>query len=81
MKKVAHTDFKDLYKDLNCKIFGHKFELTKSYETNRKEFCCANCKRQFTTDPYGNVSPLTKKMKRLNEAMELFYLKRLQRSH
>ncbi len=81
MKKVARSDIKDLYKDLNCKLFGHRFELMKEYKTHRKEFNCANCNRKFTTDPYGNVAPLTKKMKRLNEAMELFYTKRLSRSH
>ena len=81
MLKARPSDFKNFYKELNCKFFGHRFKLIKSYKTNRKEFNCIICNKEFTTDPDGKLSPLTKKMKRLNEAMELFYLKKLSRSH
>lgn len=76
MLKLARSKIRDFYKGLNCRLFGHKYKLIKAYKTNRKEFSCINCGGQYTTDPDGNISPLTQKRRRLNEAMELFYNKK-----
>ena len=62
---------------LSCKIFGHKYRITKRYESNLKEFECAHCKKQFTLDGYGHYTPLTPKLKKVNEVFESFYTKKL----
>lgn len=62
---------------LSCKIFGHKYRITKRYESNLKEFECAHCKKQFTLDGYGHYTPLTPKLRRVNEVYENFYTKKL----
>lgn len=62
---------------LGCKIFGHKFRIIKRYESNIKEFECAQCKRQYTLDGYGRYTPLTPKLKRINQVYENFYLRKL----
>jgi len=65
------------FSNLQCKVFGHKYRITKRYESNIKEFECANCKKQFTLDGYGHYTPLTPKLRRINEVYENFYTRRL----
>ena len=65
------------FSDLQCKIFGHKYRITKRYSSNIKEFECARCKKQFTLDGYGHFTPLTPKLRRINEVYENFYTRRL----
>lgn len=62
---------------ISCKLFGHKYRITKRYESNLKEFECAHCKKQFTLDGYGHYTPLTPKLKKVNEVYESFYTKKL----
>lgn len=62
---------------LSCKIFGHKYRIIKRYESNLKEFECVHCKKQFTLDGYGRFTPLTPKLKKVNEVYESFYTRRL----
>lgn len=63
--------------NFSCKIFGHKYRITKRYASNLKEFECAHCKKQFTLDGYGHYTPLTPKLRRVNEVYENFYTKKL----
>ena len=63
-----------------CKIFGHKYRITKRYQSNLKEFECANCKKQYTLDGYGHYTPLTAKLRRINEVYENFYTRKLART-
>ena len=75
----THTHNQSLFSHLACKLFGHKYRITKRYESNIKEFECAHCKKQFTLDGYGHYTPLTPKLRRINEVYENFYLKKLAR--
>lgn len=61
---------------IGCKIFGHKYRITKRYASNLKEFECAQCKKQFTLDGYGHYTPLTPKLKKIHEVFENFYTKK-----
>lgn len=65
---------------VTCKIFGHKYRITKRYESNLKEFECSNCKKQYTLDGYGHYTPLTPKLRRINEVYEKFYMRKLART-
>lgn len=70
---------KETYKPFSgvgCKLFGHKYRITKRYASNLKEFECAQCKKQFTLDGYGHYTPLTPKLKKVNELFENFYSKK-----
>jgi hypothetical protein len=67
------------FSNLQCKVFGHKYRITRRYESNIKEFECANCKKQFTLDGYGHYTPLTPKLRRINEVYENFYTRKLAR--
>ena len=62
-----------------CKLFGHKYEVLRSYQTNKKEYECCKCKMQFTENDQGELQPLTPKLRRINEVMEKFYIFRHQR--
>ncbi|WGK66017.1 DUF1660 family phage protein [Croceiramulus getboli] len=68
-KSTPHTSFL-------CKLFGHKYKITKRYASSHKEFECSQCKAQYTLDDYGRYTPLTSKLQRINEVMEKFYLAR-----
>jgi len=61
---------------LQCQIVGHKITLSKEYETHQREYICSACKCQYTEDNNGYLTPLTPKLKRVNEVMEQFYLRR-----
>ncbi len=65
---------------LTCKIFGHKYRLTKRYQSHLKEFECVHCKKQYTLDGYGQYTPLTPKMRRINEVYENFYITKMSRT-
>lgn len=67
------------FANLQCKLFGHKYRITKRYESNIKEFECAHCRKQFTLDGYGHYTPLTPKLRRINEVYENFYTRKLAR--
>ncbi|MGB3774967.1 MAG: hypothetical protein WA951_06885 [Leeuwenhoekiella sp.] len=61
---------------LRCNILGHNIKLSREYETHQREYVCEVCKSQYTEDKNGNLTPLTAKLKRVNEVMEQFYLRR-----
>lgn len=65
---------------LGCKVFGHKYRIVKRYESNLKEFECAHCKKQYTLDGYGHYTPLTPKLKHINEVYDNFYIRKLQKT-
>ena len=59
-----------------CRIVGHSMKLSKEYKTHQREYICDACKSQYTEDNNGFLTPLTPKLKRVNEVMEQFYLRR-----
>ena len=77
IKQLNHTN--TLSHKLTCRLFGHKYILLKKYKSNHREYECCNCKSQFTLDEEGVMTPLTSKLRSINEVMEKFYLKKLSR--
>lgn len=76
MKDLKRTQPQLSYKPLQglgCKLFGHKYRITRRYESQLKEFECAQCKKQFTLDGYGHYTPLTPRLKKLNQTFEHYY--------
>lgn len=76
MKARTSTSQKQTHKPfqgLGCKLFGHKYIITKRYASQLKEFECAHCKKQFSLDGYGRYTPLTPKLKRFNQVFEAYY--------
>lgn len=59
-----------------CRIVGHNVKLIKEYKSHQREFVCNTCKCQYTEDNNGYLTPLTPKLKRINEVLEQFYLRR-----
>ncbi|MCC4211475.1 DUF1660 family phage protein [Leeuwenhoekiella parthenopeia] len=65
---------KNPYHLILCKLFGHKYQVLRSYQTNKKEYECCKCRQQFTENDHGELQPLTPKLRRINEVMEKFYI-------
>lgn len=79
MKNSKLTSTQEMYKPLlglGCKLFGHRYRITKRHESKLKEFECAQCKKQFTLDGYGHYTPLTPKLRKLNQVFEHFNTKK-----
>jgi NMD protein affecting ribosome stability and mRNA decay len=66
-------------KNINCKVFGHDFEVTRNVTYHVKEYTCKTCNKQLTTNGNGNLVPLTSKFKEINDVLERIYNKRLLR--
>lgn len=77
VRELKHTNT-PAYR-LTCRLFGHKYKMTKMYKSKHREYECCNCKSQFTLDEYGTYTPLTTKLRHMNEVMEKLYLKKLSR--
>ncbi len=76
MTNTIPQELKKTYKPLtglSCKLFGHKYRITRRYESNLKEFECAHCKKQFTLDGYGHYTPLTPKLRKVNEVYNHYF--------
>ncbi|RXG29195.1 DUF1660 family phage protein [Leeuwenhoekiella marinoflava] len=65
---------KNPFKRLQCKLFGHRYAILRSYQTNKKEYECSHCQKQFTENDFGELEALTPKLRRINEVMEKFYV-------
>lgn len=59
-----------------CSIFGHHYTVSKNVTSYIKEYTCANCHRQVTTDVSGNLSVLTPELRKINETLEHIHQKR-----
>lgn len=60
--------------NLVCNIIGHKYEVSKKVTYHVKEYQCANCKKQMTTNSNGNLIPLTPKFEQINSVLERIYI-------
>lgn len=79
IRELNHTNSSS--NRLLCKLFGHKYKLIKKYRSNHSEYECCNCKNQFTQDDNGSLTPLTPKLRHINEVLEKLYLNKLERQH
>ncbi|MEO0571493.1 MAG: hypothetical protein AAF039_07280 [Bacteroidota bacterium] len=59
-----------------CNFFGHHYVVSKKVTGHIKEYRCVHCGKQVTTDERGKLTPLTKKMKEINNALEDMYQRR-----
>ena len=59
-----------------CNFFGHHFVVSKKVTEHIKEYRCVHCGKQVTTDERGKLSPLTQKMKEINNTLEDMYQRR-----
>lgn len=64
-------------KNIHCKIFGHKYYVTRHVTHHVKEYTCKFCKKSLTTDSNGNLVPLTPKLKEINDVLERIHNKRI----
>lgn len=59
-----------------CNFFGHHFVVSKKVTEHIKEYKCVHCNKQVTTDERGKLSPLTPKLKEINNTLEDMFLRR-----
>ena len=59
-----------------CSVFGHNFQVTRQVTKHIKEYECAQCKMQATTDVRGNLASLTPQLKDINESLSVLYRKK-----
>jgi transposase-like protein len=62
-----------------CNFFGHHFVVSKKVTEHIKEYRCVHCNKQVTTDERGKLSPLTQKLKEINNTLEDMYQRRNRR--
>ena len=60
-------------KQIQCKVFGHNFKVSRNVTLHIKEYTCANCKKQFTINSKGDIVELTSKIKEINDVLEHYY--------
>jgi hypothetical protein len=64
---------------LYCRLFGHKYEVSKKVTLHVKEYTCKCCNRQLTTNSNGNLIELTPKFQEINAILEDIYTRRKHR--
>ncbi len=65
-------------KNIQCRVFGHYFLVTRHVTYHVKEFRCKNCNKEFTTSSTGNLTPLTPKFKEINDVLDRIHQKRIE---
>lgn len=63
-----------------CKLFGHRYKVTKQVTSHVKEYKCSCCKRELTTNSNGRLTELTPKFKEINDILERIHTTRMMRS-
>ncbi len=66
-------------KHLQCKVFGHNYEVSRHVTYHVKEYTCKNCGKQLTTNSNGSLTDLTPKFKEINNVLARIHQKRKQR--
>lgn len=66
-------------KQLQCKLFGHNYEVSRHVTYHVKEYTCKNYGKQLTTNSNGSLTELTPKFKEINNVLERIHQKRHQR--
>ena len=59
-----------------CKLFGHKYEISKKITYHVKEYKCSKCNKQLTTSGNGQLVELTPKYKEINSILSKIHGKR-----
>ncbi|TBN03294.1 hypothetical protein EYD45_09805 [Hyunsoonleella flava] len=66
-------------KNIQCKVFGHDYKVSRHVTYHVKEYTCSNCKKELTTNSKGNLTELTPKFKEINDVLERIHAKRRMR--
>lgn len=66
-------------KNIQCKVFGHDYKVTRNVTYHVKEYTCKNCKRELTTSGNGNLTELTPKFREINDVLERIHHRRIMR--
>ncbi|WP_083477178.1 DUF1660 family phage protein [Lacinutrix algicola] len=59
-----------------CKLFGHKYEISRSVTYYVKEYKCCKCNKQLTTNSKGYLVDLTPKYKEINSILSKMHNKK-----
>ncbi|TCK67973.1 hypothetical protein DFQ05_1757 [Winogradskyella wandonensis] len=62
-----------------CDLFGHNYKVTKDVTEHVKEYTCACCKRELTTNGNGRLTELTPKFREINATLARIYSNKLAR--
>ena len=62
-----------------CRIFGHKFKVSKNVTNHIHEYTCGKCGVEMTDTANGFLARLTPKFKETNDYLAKFHKKRTQR--
>ena len=63
-------------KNIQCKLFGHDFIVTRRVTYHVKEYTCKTCKKQLTINGNGHLIELSPKFKEINDVLERIHHKR-----
>jgi len=63
-------------KSFKCKVLGHKLVRLNQDDLIIKEYECARCKQQFTTDGYGRIVKFSEYWKQNHSLFSKHSLKR-----
>ncbi len=66
--------------NIQCKLFGHDFVVTRKVTHHVKEYTCKTCKKQLTTNGNGQLIDLSPKFKEINDVLERLHNKRKNKS-
>jgi len=75
MKKTITPDGNKIT-GIFCNFFGHHFVVSKKVTQHIKEYQCIHCGKQVTTNELGRLSPLTPRLKEINNTLEDMYQRR-----
>ncbi|WP_136480451.1 hypothetical protein [Cognatitamlana onchidii] len=63
-------------KHIQCKMFGHDYEITRHVTHYVKEYTCKTCRKELTTNGNGTLTELTPKFKEINDVLERIHKKK-----
>lgn len=59
-----------------CQIFGHQFTISRKVTQHITEYECVHCKKQMTTNEYGELSELTTELEAINNTLQDMWRRR-----
>ncbi len=67
------------FSKIYCSLFGHDYLLSKHVTHHIKEYTCAHCGEQATTNSRGRLEVMTPKLKEINNALASVHAKKAKR--
>ncbi|KJD31669.1 hypothetical protein PK35_12975 [Tamlana nanhaiensis] len=63
-------------KNLQCKFFGHHYQVSRDVTYHVKEYRCKYCKKELTTNSNGYLVELTPIYREINDVLASMFVKR-----